>query len=111
MIMHYHDAQVDRSTEGEGLLRVDNHELVEIMQDNYVQISPLYGSLSPEYNRTNSSDADYSLLSVTRQGLGPMPWFESPFSTNVEGIPLQKEATGQGWMPQPKASCTFRLPF
>jgi hypothetical protein len=25
-----------------------------------------------------------------------MPWFERPFWTNMEGIPLQKEATGQG---------------
>jgi UMF1 family MFS transporter len=98
MTMHdRHDAQVDRSTAREGLLQVvDNNEPVEILQDNSMEISPLYGALSPEYTRTNNSDADSSLYSSTRQGVGPMPWFESPFWTNMEGIPLQKEATGQG---------------
>jgi UMF1 family MFS transporter len=97
-IMHdYHGAQVDRSTAREGLLRGDNNEPVEILQDDYVRISSSYGALSPEYTRTNNSDGDYSLDSAaTRQGVGPMPWFESPFWTNVGGIPLQKEATGQG---------------
>jgi UMF1 family MFS transporter len=86
---HHDDAQVDRSTAREGP--------VEILQDDFGPISSVYGSMSPEYTRTNNSDAEYSLLTAaTRQGVGPMPWFERPFWTNMEGIPLQKEATGQG---------------
>jgi UMF1 family MFS transporter len=84
------DTQVDRSTAREGP--------GEILQDHSDPISSLYGAMSPEYTRTNNGDgADYSLVTAaTRQGAGPMPWFERPFWTNVEGIPLQREATGQG---------------
>lgn len=101
MTHNVHVDEIERSSAREGLLQVPVDLLSEPIQVEIIQAhhghgpsseispSPSYGALSPEYARTNNNDDNIN------DSVGPLPWLERPFWTRLEGIPLQREATGQ----------------